>query len=38
MRVLLSMCGLRGDVEPMVELAVQLVAVGVLPRPIGVWR
>ena len=47
MRVLLSTYGLRGDVEPMVGLAVELralgaegcdalVATGVLPA--GVWR
>jgi hypothetical protein len=33
MRVLLSTTGSRGDVEPMVGLAVQL---GVMPN--GVWR
>ena len=47
MRVLLSTCGSRGDVEPMVGLAVQLRALGaegcdVLVAtgltPAGVWR
>lgn len=38
MRVLLSLRGLRGDVEPMVGLAVQLGAVGVPLGPIGVRR
>jgi vancomycin aglycone glucosyltransferase len=42
MRVLLSTYGSRGDVEPMVGLAVQSRALGAEVRvcvlPIGVWR
>lgn len=38
MRVLLSMYGSHGDVEPMVGLAVQLGAVGVPQGLIGVRR
>jgi vancomycin aglycone glucosyltransferase len=38
MRVLLSTYGSRGDVEPMMGLAVQLGAAGVPLGLIGVWR
>lgn len=38
MSVSLSMYGSRGDVEPMVGLAVQLGAVGAPLGLIGVWR
>jgi hypothetical protein len=38
MRVLLSMYGSCGDVEPRVGLAVRLVAAGVPLGLIGVWR